>query len=265
MTTNLESPQKQTKPLSEKISFWIGIIGTIVTIGLTVWNTITKNQIDAQKATLEMAQAKQDSTLKRIQAELDERTTRIEESKERVERYKWVFDLFPSLTAPDEKKKNFSVNLIRLALTTEEAQTLFTGLQTSKDKNLKSVGETGITAIDNEALYLVNQIDGNDASTRKSAVARLIRAYHSSSQAIGATLDLLGSKKIGTLSASGKINALVFLSNTDSQAWTADQLTEANKVLQSIPRVQGQTQTNKNLGLFKEFIEKAKNLPQRSQ
>ncbi len=97
--------------------------------------------------------------------------TGIEESKERVDRYKWVHGLFPDLNENDKKKKNFTISLIRQALTRGEAEQLFARLQTSSDKELQSVGQSGITAIQNEPIaLLVSQMNASTADVCKSAV-----------------------------------------------------------------------------------------------
>lgn len=119
------------RSFSDQLGFWIGIAGSFVTIILTVWNTHTKTQID-----------KREEDLKALEIKLMERTTGIEESKERVDRYKWVLSLFPSLNGIDEKERNFTLNLARLALTKEEAEQLFAGLQASSDTALRSLGQT---------------------------------------------------------------------------------------------------------------------------
>src|SRR5438876_9995698 len=70
----------------DRLSTFVGVVGSIVTISLTLWNTHTKSLIDEREG-----------RLKDLEASLKERTTGIEESKERVDRYKWVFSLFGDL------------------------------------------------------------------------------------------------------------------------------------------------------------------------
>lgn len=115
----MESSPKNTKSFFDKISQWIGLFGSIATIILTIINIKTKADIDKRKG-----------QLKAIEVNIKERTTGVEESKERVERYKWVLSLFPSFeNNHNDRERSFVLNIMRLALSKEEAQQLFTGLQ----------------------------------------------------------------------------------------------------------------------------------------
>ena len=91
-----ESNQKLKKSFAEQITLWIGIAGTVITLVLTVWNSHTKSLID-----------KREEDLKSLELKLKDRVTGVEESKERVDRYKWVFSLYPVLNGKDDKEKNF--------------------------------------------------------------------------------------------------------------------------------------------------------------
>ncbi len=224
--------------LSSKISFWIGILGSIITLSLTVWNTHTKTQID-----------KREEDLKALEITLKERSTGVEESKERVERYKWVLSLFPTLNSSDEKEIKFTLNLIRLALTKEEAEQLFTGLQTSSDTTLQSLGQNGINAIQNEPIaQLISEMNASTADQRKKAVATLINEYKSFPQAITLALGMYNQDKLKSLSPSGIINGLVFLNATDPSSWNKKQIADANDLIRRIrnnsPGPQTTTQIN---------------------
>lgn len=244
METNFEISNGKGKTFYDKLSFWVGLIGSIVTITLTFWNTHTKSQID-----------KREEDLKTLEIKLKERTAGIEESKERVERYKWVLSLFPSLNATDEKEKNFSVNLMRLALTKDEAEQLFTGLQSSSDTTLQSLGENGIAVIQNEPItILVSQMNAEKAETRKSAVAKLIQEYKSSAQAISLTLRMYDAGKLNSLSSSAIINGIVFLKATDSTAWNSQQILIAKETVRKIRSNNPGPQTNSVLNEFEKFI-----------
>lgn len=164
----------------KNISSWIGIAGTLVTILLTIYNSYTKASIDQKE-----------EDLKALELNLQSRTADLEKSKADIERYKWVLSLFPDVDGADDKKRNFTVSLMRLVLTPAEAQQLFAGLQTSTNKDLQSVGQTGIRAIETEPIaLLIAQMNASTATERKSAVAKLVREYKSSSQAITLTLAL---------------------------------------------------------------------------
>jgi hypothetical protein len=222
-TSNLES-QKTGKSFFEKFSLWLGLLGSIITILLTIINANTKIQID-----------RREEDLKVLEMKLRERTTGIEESKERVERYKWVLGLFPTLNGQNEKEKNFTLNLIRLALTKDEAEQLFTGLQNSSDTSLQSIGQNVITVIQNEPIaLLISQMNAEKSEIRKSAVAKLEQDYSSSSQAITLALRQYDSEKFVALSPSGIINGLYFLSSTDPASWNKDNVKNANEVINKL-------------------------------
>jgi hypothetical protein len=68
----------------DRLGLLIGTLGSAITILLTLWNAHTKQRIDDQE-----------QALKDFEVRLKERTAGIEESKERVERYKWVLSLLP--------------------------------------------------------------------------------------------------------------------------------------------------------------------------
>ena len=248
METNLETSTAKGKSFSDKLSFWIGLTGSLVTIVLTIWNTHTKSQID-----------KREEELQTLEIALKERATGIEESKERVERYKWVLTLFPTLNANNEKERNFSVNLVRLALTKDEAEQLFTGLQSSPDTSLQSLGQNGITVIQNEPIaFLVSQMNTEKAEIRKSAVAKLIREYKSSSQAISLSLRMYDAGKFNSLSPSGIINGIYFLKSTDPTVWNRLQVFNAKDVIRKLNRTNPGPQTKAALNQFDEFINKVK-------
>jgi hypothetical protein len=156
-----------------------------------------------------------------LEYQLQQRSTGIEESKERVERYKWVLTLLPSLTDKDESKKNFTVALVRLALTNSEAEQLFSGLQLSANQDVRQAAQEGFASIQNQELSrLVLQINATSSEERKHAVALLERDYGSSPLAVSMVLDMASSNRVAGLSPSGLINGLFFLSATDPQAWT---------------------------------------------
>lgn len=235
---------KNKKSFYEKLSFWIGIIGTVTTLVLTIWNANTKMEID-----------KREAELKSLEIMLKERSTGVEESKERVERYKWVFSLFPNLNGGDLQEKNFAINLIRLALTKEEAQQLFSGMQASSDTTIRSIGQKGINAIESEPIFnLVSQMNASTAEVRKHAVAMLIQDYKSSSKAITLTLRLYETDKIDNLSGSGKINGLYYLSATDPEAWNKEQKFAAKDIVDRLQASNPGPQTQKALDTANAFL-----------
>ncbi|MFN8668136.1 MAG: hypothetical protein U0164_13240 [Gemmatimonadaceae bacterium] len=224
--------------MSDRLTRWIGITGSLVTVVLTGWNAYTKTQIDQREA-----------ALKSLELSLKERSAGLEESRERVDRYKWVLGLFPDLVATDERKRNFTVSLIRLALTKDEAAQMFTGLQASSDTGLRAIGQSTVAAIAAEPIAeLVAQMNADTPEARKRAVAELERRYASSSQAITLTLRTFDVDMIGRLSPSAVINGLYFLANTEPAAWTSAQVASAR---QAMARIEGRgagAQTSAALG-----------------
>jgi hypothetical protein len=110
VTSGPDPAQRARKSFGERASFWVGVLGSLVTVVLTLWNGYTKQQID-----------RREEDLKALELTLQERSTGVEESRERVDRYKWVLSLFTDLGSTDERKRNFALSLVRLALTKEEA------------------------------------------------------------------------------------------------------------------------------------------------
>lgn len=221
MSDSAEEGKSGSKRFLDRIGVLVGTVGSIVTIVLTLWNAQTKHEID-----------KRQEELQELELQLKERTTGVEESKERVERYKWVLTLLPSLTEQDANKRNFTVALVRLALTKEEAEQLFAGLQQSASEEVRMAARQGIEAIETQELArLVSQINADSADVRKRAVAALERDYSSSSTAITSVIELYGPERFATLSPSGAINGLYYLSNTDPQAWTPDNLKDARTAI----------------------------------
>jgi hypothetical protein len=243
-----EGPSKpitRGKTLGELITLWVGILGSLVTISLTIWNTRIQAEI-----------GRREESLKELELRLKERTTGLEESRERVDRYKWVLSLFPDLNETDQKKKNFTISLIRLALTKEEAEQLFAGLQTSSDKALQSLGQSGINALQNEPIaILVSKMNASIAEARKSAVADLLRHYKSSSQAIELVLRMYDPEKIENLSPSGLINGLYYLSATDPAAWDRPHIDTAKQAISRIEARGVGPQTKAALDSFKSFLQ----------
>ena len=78
--------QEKNKP-ENAIVRQIGVVGSVVTILLTLYNTFV---IETQQ-----------NSLKELEIKLQERATGLDESRERVDRYKWVLSLFPALEDTD--------------------------------------------------------------------------------------------------------------------------------------------------------------------
>lgn len=126
-----------------KISAWIGVVSSVITVVLTVFNTGTKWQIDAADQRLKEREQE-------LEAKFQERTAIIEESKEKTSRYTFVKTLFQDLESNDSKKQALTINLIRLTLTEGEAERFFRGFTNSQNQTLQKVGNEGIAVIQKE-------------------------------------------------------------------------------------------------------------------
>lgn len=125
--------------MSNKLSIWIGIVSSVVTIALTVLNyNLNKQMTEAQ------------IEIDRIEAELKIKSQALEESREKTERYEFVYKVLPDILNKDKTQVVLTTNLISLALTEEEAQKLFVGLSNSEDAKVQDIGKTAMQGIARE-------------------------------------------------------------------------------------------------------------------
>lgn len=220
------------KPAIEIFSPWIALVGsivtivlTILTIVLTIYNNNTKTKIDEAEA-----------RLKNTQAEVAAKETVREDKKEKVARYTWIRSLLPDLIdEKDEKKRNFTISLVKQLLEKNEAEDLFTSLQASSTKELQAVGKTGLNVIQNEqALELAQRISQINADTMEVRKKALLLSNYKSSEAIDIVARLYEEQRIDKLSPSGIINGLVFLAATDPRVWSTEQLLTVEKIPQRL-------------------------------
>jgi hypothetical protein len=234
----------------EKLSPWIAVIGSVITISLTLYNNDTKRKIDDAEV-----------ILKKVQADIAEKSNIREDLKERVARYTWIRSLFPDMiNEKDEKKRKFTISLARQILNEKEAEDLFTSLEASSNKELQDVGKSGLKDIlDAQMIELtrtISQINADTATIRRQTVQMLINNYKTSQKAIGIVIDLYDESKIGKLSPSGIINGLVFLTATDATAWRSDHLTAADDLIRRLKKRSIGPQTKSIVeGLEKHLVE----------
>lgn len=238
----------------DRIAAGVGVLGTIVTILLTIWNTHTKQQIEQLEANLSIQNAALDAEVRR-------RSTSVEESKERVERYKWVYGLVPELSAQDGARRNAALAMVRLALSKQEAEGLLAGLQQSPNEEVRKAAAQGVVTIANietaEIVRLVSQMNSPGVDERRRATGRLQRDFKDSAEAIVAALKLLQSDQIDKLSPNGLINVLYFLSRTDPSAWTPEARSLAEQVLPLVRARNPGTQTRAELARVEDTIKAA--------
>ena len=150
-------PVQTAKPLfSNTLSTWIGIATSVLTVILAVANYHNNQQLEANKHRLDS-----------LETSFKGRSVGIEETKEKVERYKWVLSLYNDLIDTTNKQKSgFAIGMVKLALDSADFSKLFASLQSSSNKSLQSVGNQII-------IDLVSKIDAADPSDRKGAVGDL--------------------------------------------------------------------------------------------
>jgi hypothetical protein len=139
-TTSDNSAGSKSGPLA-----WIGIVSSIVTVGLTVVNGYTKFKIDQTDVQIKKREVELKETTAILEEALKERATKLEESKERTSRYTFVRTLLPDLMDRDRTKKELTINLIGLALNAQEAEKLFRGFSSSSSPEVRQTGRDGIT------------------------------------------------------------------------------------------------------------------------
>lgn len=125
--------------MREQLGAWIAVISSIVTIGLTVYNTTLNAKI--QKTELQ---------LKQVETEIKRQSQELEVRREKTSRYEFVNKLLPDILKKDKAQVILTTNLITLALTEEEAKKLFDGFQSSRDKDIQEVGRIGTENLDKQ-------------------------------------------------------------------------------------------------------------------
>ncbi|MDV6252312.1 hypothetical protein [Vibrio sp. EA2] len=122
--------------MSDKITVWIGVGSSIITIILSVMNF----NLNAEMQEI-------DAYVKKVEADLKQKTYELEKSRENTSRYEFINKLMPDLLADDEKHVVLTTNLIALVLDESETEQLFNGLASSKEENVSNVGKIGIETI----------------------------------------------------------------------------------------------------------------------
>jgi hypothetical protein len=117
---------------TEKAGAWVGLITSIITIGLTVHNTELSNRIQQRELDLKL----QENILK-------QKTQELEVSKEKTSRYEFVNKLLPDILGENKNIVKVKTNLIILALTDDEAKRLFDGFSSSDSNELREIGQIG--------------------------------------------------------------------------------------------------------------------------
>ena len=225
---------------TNNVSVWLGVITSIITVALTIYTAYNKAKIDS------------------LEDKLKERSATVEESREKVDRYKWVFSLYNDLTDTDKRKSKFAGSLITLALTDAESKKLFNGLQTTSDKVLQNLGKNGLISLNNSTIVsLVSKIDTLSVPDRTSAVGELEKDYASSPVAITLVLNLYNPDNIKTMSSNGLINGLYYLNRTIAKVWSKQQIEQGKEVAARIAALNPGAKTKNELANFIRFLNNA--------
>lgn len=238
---------------SGNIGKWLATVSAVLTIGLTALNGYWSRQVSQVETEVKLRAA----DLERQRLELDA-------GKEQLSRYTFVQNLLTGVLTQDQAQKTLTVNLINLALTEKEAQQLFAGLQASDNQETQIVGTLGSEVVATTAINnLVQQMNSAVKETRLGAVENLIQNYRGNPAAVDQALLLIEPSKIESLSASGRINVLVFLRNTDKTAWTPQNILRAKNALAQIRDRSNQgiaigTQTEEALRKLNDFLDEIK-------
>lgn len=87
---------------------------------------------------------------------------------------------------------------------------------------------------------LVRQLDDSNEEIRKAAAGHLARDHRSNPDAIRLVLDTLSEAKLPALTATGRLNALLFLNRSDLGAWDEEHKALAREAIARIRRRAGQ-------------------------
>lgn len=146
-----EKEKANKKTLAEQITAWVGIISVVITIGLTITTKLAevaaKDSEAVAKASEKEAKDSEEKA-KQSAAVFDQnykiKQQDLESSKERTERLRFVQTLLDNMLGTNERKKQISENLIKLALREEELAGLYNSFKDSPDEDLKKLATTAI-------------------------------------------------------------------------------------------------------------------------
>lgn len=190
---------------------WVASVSTLVTLSLTALNAYWSNEI------------------RMLEGELKAQQMTLDEEKARLARYTFVQGLLDDLLSQKEAQKNLTINLVTLALSNDEAKKLFSGFASSENKQVESVGNIGLSSL--KIRDLVSGMNDSIKSNRLTSVNTLIDEYKNNTVAITEAIKMLEPDSRDHLSASGRINVLVFLRNTSSDGWNETLVKRARNLI----------------------------------
>jgi hypothetical protein len=196
---------------------WLAALSPLASGLLAVWTVAINQRLTVTENTLK------------------ERTVQLEAQRDRVARLTFVHEhLFPDLLGADARRRNMTIQLVRLTIP-EDADSLFAGFRASADSGLRAVGTSGVSAAaDERVALLVSQLVVPKEETRKAAFNELQTRFTGSTVAITYTLDALSPPNLSRLSADGRVNELLFLSQTSEKAWSIEQLTRGASIMTQV-------------------------------
>lgn len=244
-TEKEKESEKENKSGIEKSSLIVSIIAALITTLLAVYNGYMSSKINEAEL-----------RIKQLDVEIKDKAHELDVSKEKIARFTWIQSLFGDLiNEKDEKKRSYTVNLIRLSLTDKEAEQFFAGLQASYNRQLQIVGQNGFYAIQSEPIArLVGQLNSPSNQKSQDAFSKLQDEYRDSSMAINLILNLFAEGEIDNLSPHGLKLALRFLENTDPSVWNPNQIKIAEGIIDRNAVKETDSKTNSVFDEFESFL-----------
>lgn len=249
-----------------EVTWLLGSLSALLTIAVTVITTITAKDIQYKNLKLQENQKEID----RINLNLHqfEIKSSVESRKysDDYRRYEFVNELLPKLLSQKNDEKTLIINLLKIVLPEVEYNKLFLGLEISTNPNVAAAGKLGMEQIqasqinrDQTIAKLAKDLNNSQKDLRLAAANQLVQEYSSRYETILNVLELLDSTNISSLSASGRINALYVLTQTNRNIWNAELKDDANNAIRRIESrvnsgIEIGPQTEQYINNLKEFL-----------
>lgn len=233
-------PGEQPRPDGNKtleskvklVGIWLTFLGVAINAFISYLNIQASNEIKTQQALFDQQQSQQSLAIDRIKTDLSRKN-------QDLSRLQFVKELLPDAVSPEKKSATF-LTLVQLTLTEGEYKQLVSALSTSTDEELRKLGETGLTEIEardqkeyNQLAALVAKIHSDTKSIRLKAMDDLY-GYINNPKMISAVLTSLSDARDNPEHVNGRVNALYLLRNAGDSAWTAQNLQQADEVMDGL-------------------------------
>ncbi len=182
--------------------------------------------------------SKLSSDVEQLRIETEKTTAIIEAQNDtartNLERWKFIINIRDDIVeAKNSPKQKYTLAVAQFILTGlefdalkqaigDEAQS--SGRSFEVQENIKGANSIVIAA-------LISQLNGASKSERLSATDRLISQFSNSQPALTSALDVFSKEKIDMLTANGRINILVYLSNVEKDIWTDENRVKLKKAI----------------------------------